>query len=104
MSTTDNNKPEAKLTAKVTVNNARGLHARAAAKFVNCVARFDVEVQVACHGQEVSGASIMGLLMFSAGPGTVLEISVQGTQLQHKQALEALQKLVKEGFGERDVL
>jgi len=57
---------EVKRTA--TICNRRGLHARAAAKFVKLVATFDAQIHVAHRGTEVSGMSIMGLMMLAADP------------------------------------
>ncbi|KAA5604834.1 HPr family phosphocarrier protein [Roseospira marina] len=71
--------------------NQRGLHARAAAKFVKTVDRFNAAVKVFSRGQEVSGHSIMGLMMLAAGPGTVIRIVCEGAQAQAvRDALVAL--------------
>ena len=59
--------------AAATICNQRGLHARAAARFVKTAAQFDAEVWVRKNGTEVSGRSIMGLMMLAAAPGTVIE-------------------------------
>ncbi len=82
----------------VTICNQRGLHARAAAKFVNCASRFDAEINVRRDETEVSGQSIMGLMMLAAGPGSEIEIRAQGHEAQ--AALEALCALVEAGFDE----
>lgn len=86
--------------ATVTIINKRGLHARASAKFVTMAAGFDAEVRVHHDGASVSGGSIMGLMMFAAGPGDVIEISASGPEAAH--AVAALAALVADGFGERD--
>ena len=62
----------------VTICNKRGLHARAAARFVKLAWQFDAEIYVAKNGTEVSGRSIMGLMMLAASPGTMLEIKSNG--------------------------
>jgi phosphocarrier protein len=59
----------------VDICNARGLHARASAKFVKLAAQFDCEVRVSKDGQTVDAQSIMGLMMLAAGPGCALEIA-----------------------------
>ena len=64
----------------VTISNERGLHARAASKFVKLVSNFEAEVTVTKGGQSVSGHSILGLMMLAAGPGTEIEISALGPQ------------------------
>ncbi|MEQ8665083.1 MAG: HPr family phosphocarrier protein [Rhodospirillales bacterium] len=82
----------------VTIVNRRGLHARAAAKFVETATRFDAAVEVSRCGQTVSGRSIMGLMMLAAGPGSDIDIAAEGGEGQ--AALEALRALVENGFDE----
>jgi phosphocarrier protein HPr len=84
----------------VTISNRRGLHARAAAKFVSMSERFSAEVEVLKDGQSVSSRSIMGLMMLGAGPGTPLELVAEGWDA--KEALDALTELVESGFRESD--
>lgn len=93
--------PEAtgdRLTKNVTICNQRGLHARAAAKFVKLVAEFDAEVWVERNGTEVGGQSIMGLMMLAAGLGSSISIAAAGPQ--GAEALAALASLVERGFDE----
>ena len=66
----------------VTICNQRGLHARAAARFVKTAGQFDAEVLVRKNGTEVSGRSILGLMMLAAAPGTVIELSATGRQAE----------------------
>jgi phosphocarrier protein HPr len=82
----------------VTIVNSRGLHARAAAKFVKLADQFDAVVMVERGGVSVDGRSIMGLMMFGAGPGSALRLSATGTQAE--AALTALCDLVERGFDE----
>ena len=82
----------------VTVTNSRGLHARAAARFVKLAGSFDADIKVTRNDMTVSGLSIMGLMMLAAAPGADIEISARGAQAQ--AAAEALEKLVHDGFGE----
>ncbi len=84
--------------ATVVVVNARGLHARAAAKFVKLADRFDAVVTVERGGVSVDGRSIMGLMMFGAGPGSELHLSATGAEAE--AALAALSDLVARGFDE----
>jgi|TARA_B100000315_G_scaffold148317_1_gene137167 phosphocarrier protein len=84
--------------ATLTICNERGLHARAAARFVKLVGEFDADVLVAKDGQEVSGLSIMGLMMLAAAPGD--KIAVSATGKDEKSVLQALAKLVKNKFEE----
>lgn len=83
-----------------TICNRRGLHARAAAKFVKLAAMFDAQVQVAHRGTEVSGLSIMGLMMLAAAPGCSIDLSASGPQAE--EALDALCALVAKKFDEED--
>ena len=78
--------------------NKRGLHARAAAKFVRTAGQFDSVVKVSFKGQEVSGLSIMGLMMLAAGIGSQIELSCAGRQAT--EAMAALSALVEGRFGE----
>jgi phosphocarrier protein len=80
--------------------NKRGLHARASAKFVQMVERFNAEVWVTRNGETVGGNSIMGLMMLSAGPGTTILVSAVGPQA--REAIDALTELVSSKFGEED--
>jgi phosphocarrier protein HPr len=87
-----------RFTRTVTIVNRRGLHARAAARFVKTVERFKAEVTVVRKDSTVSGLSIMGLMMLAAGPGATLELRASGEQAE--LALDALVKLVADKFDE----
>ena len=78
---------------QVTVVNRRGLHARAAAKFVKEATRFRAEIQVFKGAIDVSGRSIMGLMMLAAAPGATLTIRAFGSDAA--EALAALTDLVE---------
>lgn len=78
--------------------NEKGLHARAAAKFVQTVERFDAAVKVTRQGETVGGDSIMGLLMLSATPGTSITVEASGAEAD--AVMEALAALVANRFGE----
>ncbi|MEH6724735.1 MAG: HPr family phosphocarrier protein [Hyphomicrobiales bacterium] len=82
----------------VTITNAKGLHARASAKFVKCAGAFDAAVSVSKDGQSVGGTSIMGLMMLGATPGSVVELSATGPD--STDVLNALEALIKGRFGE----
>jgi len=85
---------------EVTIVNKRGLHARAAAKFVKLAGQFNAAVHVAKKDTEVSGLSIMGLMMLAAGTGTTIKVEASGPEAA--AVMEALQALVGSGFGEED--
>ena len=78
--------------------NRKGLHARATAKFVQCVERFDAQIRVTRCGETVGGASLMGILTLGAGLGSTITVSAQGPQAT--EALDALATLVANRFGE----
>lgn len=81
-----------------TICNARGLHARSAAKFVKCVDGFTAQVQVKRDANLVNGGSIMGLLMLGAAQGAQIEVLASGPQAA--EVLAALEALIANGFGE----
>lgn len=78
--------------------NEKGLHARASAKFVEVVERFDARAYVSRGGSDVSGDSIMGLLMLAASRGTSIDVRTQGAQAE--DLLDALEALIADKFGE----
>jgi phosphocarrier protein len=78
--------------------NDKGLHARASAKFVETVERFDARAFVGRDGMEVSGDSIMGLMMLAASKGTFIEVRVEGAEAEGLAM--ALRGLVAGRFGE----
>lgn len=78
--------------------NEKGLHARASAKFVETVERFDARAVVSRDGLEVSGDSIMGLLMLGAAKGCEIHVATTGAAAE--ALIEALSDLVANKFGE----
>jgi phosphocarrier protein len=84
----------------VTICNKRGLHARAAAKFVKLADSFDADLKVAKNGSIVSGRSIMGLMMLAASIGSTIELRASGPEAQ--TAIDAMAELVNNGFYEQD--
>lgn len=78
--------------------NEKGLHARASAKFVEVVEAHQAEAEVEKDGMSVSGDSIMGLLMLAASRGTEIRVRTRGDQAE--PLLAALEKLVRDRFGE----
>jgi phosphocarrier protein HPr len=88
----------AEVRRSVTILNKRGLHARAAARFVKLAWEYDTEITVTKTGASVSGRSIMGLMMLAAGPGSILELAASGPDAA--AALDALAALIAGGFNE----
>ena len=93
-------RPEATLVREVEIVNKKGLHARASAKFVQVAEHFDAVITVTRGSEMVGGTSIMGLMMLAAAPGTKIKIATSGNE--SVEALEALCRLVEDGFGEED--
>jgi phosphocarrier protein HPr len=82
----------------LTIRNKKGLHARASAKFVSMVESHDASARVSRDGLEVTGDSIMGLLMLAAAKGSEIEVETSGTEAD--ALMDALAKLVEDYFGE----
>ncbi len=82
------------------ISNRRGLHARAAAKFVKLAATFNAKVTVTHRETEVSGLSIMGLMMLAAAPGCRVDLAAEGEEAGI--VLEALCALIDRKFDEED--
>ncbi len=82
----------------IVIENERGLHARAAAKFVQVAGGFEADVTVHKDGTAVSGRSIMGLMMLAAGPGCEIELTASGRDAG--EAIESLARLVAAKFEE----
>jgi len=80
------------------ITNEKGLHARASAKFVEVVERFDASAEVEKDGMSVSGDSIMGLLMLAASRGTEIHVRTAGAQAE--ALMDALGQLLEDRFGE----
>ena len=78
--------------------NQRGLHARAAARFVKLAETFDAQVDVSKDGLTVRGTSILGLMLLAAGIGS--EVVLEATGSEAAAALEALHDLIARGFDE----
>ena len=86
------------MTREVVVANALGLHARAAARFVQTAARFAAQIRVSRGDRTVDGKSLMGVLLLAASQGSTLRIDAEGPDAD--AALDALATLVASGFGE----
>jgi phosphocarrier protein len=82
----------------VTICNQKGLHARAAARFVKTAAQFDADVTVRKNGTAVSGRSIMGLMMLAAASGSNVELAATGRDAA--AAVAALASLIECKFDE----
>jgi phosphocarrier protein HPr len=93
--------PSGAVSRELPIINKRGLHARASAKFVQTVERFNAEVWVTRGGETVGGTSIMGLMMLSAGPGTTIVVSAIGPEAE--AAVAAITDLVASKFNEESM-
>jgi phosphocarrier protein len=83
---------------ELSIVNEKGLHARASAKFVETVERFNAEAWVSRDAEKVSGDSIMGLLMLAASKGTTIQVETRGPEAG--ALADALEALVADKFGE----
>jgi len=90
--------PSAVIERTIAIRNQRGLHARAAAKFVKLAGAFDADITVTKDGQSVSGSSIMGLMMLAAGIGSDIFVSITG--MDAATAMAAIEALIDDKFGE----
>jgi phosphocarrier protein len=88
------------LVRTVQIVNKKGLHARASAKFVQTVERFEATIKVTRGAETVGGDSIMGLMMLAAAPGTSITIEAAGPEAA--AAIDALENLVSTRFGEEE--
>ncbi len=85
---------------EVQIANRLGLHARAAARFVQLASRFESRVTVSRDGSRADGKSILGLLTLAAREGTLLRLTAEGTDAG--AALAQLDALVRDRFGEAE--
>lgn len=88
------------ITKKVKITNKRGLHARAAAKFVNTASAYSASVSAEVEGKQADGKSIMGVMMLSASKGKEINLTIVG-QDEH-EACKALENLVVNRFEEEE--
>ena len=84
--------------SKITVINPLGLHARPAAKLVDCASRFSSEIKLNYQDKNIDAKSIMSVLMLAAPMGAELELNISGED--EEAALAALEQLFESGFGE----
>jgi phosphocarrier protein HPr len=85
---------------ELAIRNRLGLHARAAAKFVQTASRFQSEVKSRKNGEEVDGKSILGILLLAASQGTRITLAVNGND--EREALAAVEDLIARSFDEEE--
>jgi phosphocarrier protein HPr len=90
--------PSTPIVRTLEICNKKGLHARASAKFVQTVEKFDADVKVTRGSETVGGTSIMGLMMLAAGPGCTITVAATGKDA--REVVEALDALVSCRFTE----
>ncbi len=83
---------------EVKIVNKLGMHARAAAKFVNLASSFASEIELEKGARKVNGKSIMGVMMLAAGKGSTVRVSASGED--EAEAVRQLEELIKRRFGE----
>ncbi len=82
------------------IQNKLGMHARAAARFVNLASSFDCDVELERGARTVNGKSIMGVMMLAATQGTIITVQVSGAD--EAEAIRQLEELVNSRFGESE--
>ena len=82
----------------ITVINPLGLHARPAAKVVDCASRFTSDIRISYENQEIDAKSIMSVLMLAAPCGAELSVAIIGDD--ENDAMMALEALFTSGFDE----
>lgn len=87
-------------TKDVIIINKLGLHARAAAKFVQLASRFNSEIHISKDGRKVNGKSIMGIMMLAASKGTTISIITEGDD--EDEAIQAIETLINNRFDEAE--
>lgn len=85
-------------TAKFTIKNQLGLHARAATKLVQCASKFPCDVEVARGDQTANGKSVMGVLLLCGSKGTVIDVRAKGERAD--ECVRAIGALIDDKFGE----
>lgn len=85
---------------EIAIQNRLGLHARAAAKFVQTASRFKSAVKIRKNGEEVDGKSILGILLLAASQGTKIVVAVDGED--EKDAFAAVEDLITRRFDEEE--
>ena len=85
---------------EIEIINKLGLHARAAAKLVQCASRFRCRIEIERRGQSVNGKSIMGVMMLAASRGT--RVTVEAAGEDEEAAMTAIEALILARFGESE--
>ena len=98
--TSEEEAPDGLYFAEVVIPNKKGLHARASAKFVQTVERFNADVKVTRGAETVGGTSIMGLMMLAAGPGSTIKVEASGKEAA--EVIDAIESLIGGRFDEDD--
>lgn len=88
----------ATVSKRLEIVNMKGLHARASAKLVETVERFDAECTISRDGLSAAGDSIMGLLMLAASQGSFIDVAIEGEEAE--ALAQAITDLVDDKFGE----
>lgn len=86
------------INTKITISNRAGLHARAAAKLVEIAGSYASTIEIGTAEKRVDGKSILSIMLLAAGPGSELELIIDGDDEQ--EALKAIQDLIDNRFGE----
>jgi len=82
----------------ITILNRLGIHARPAAMIAKCASHYKSDIRMQKDGLDVNGKSIMGIMMLAAAQGNVIRIQAQGADAA--EALDAIEQLIRDRFGE----
>lgn len=85
---------------KIKIINKLGLHARASMKLVNLASEFDSQIFILYKNHKANAKSIMNVMVLAATKGTEIELQIEGAD--ETEALNALEKLIQERFGESE--
>ena len=85
---------------EILIINKLGLHARAAARLVQSASQFDCEINLTFNGKTVNGKSIMGIMMLAASRGSTITVTATGSD--EAQAVDELETLINNRFGEEE--
>ncbi len=86
------------ISREFSISNKLGLHARPSAQLTQVASRFEAAVHIAKGGRRVNAKSIMGVMMLAAGQGSVVVVDADGPD--EDEAIEAVGRLIRSGFGE----
>lgn len=86
------------ISEKITIRNKSGLHARPAGDFVETAKQYEADIKVSLNGKTKSAKSVIGILTLGIHKGSVIEVTVDGSD--EKEAMDAILTLAAANFNE----